>query len=341
MNLENDFAKLAELLKSRHEWLLVHSTGKSFSLETGEIEIEIKHNKILVGFLDDKGFQTWRIRSFEQKGEEILLNLARNFEKELEKIRLVPRVAASELSAAIELARLEKANEIARLIVAETLGAKLVRVALNEKNGRFAQIIFENRGGKQIAALSDVSGATATTENLIATAILWLARLQNRKKKPVETIWILAEKKRAKNAQKLCAVLRKNWQDKIEIFEVSGKGAKPQSVEEKVSNQSLQKFEPIVFKNLWREKTKEIQSSEKAQISRTAQEIVSIAPKNIDVVLTKQGETLRFLGLPFARVRKISGEEKVWFGIENERQILNEKKFAEFDNLIEELKIYR
>ncbi len=341
MNLEKDFAKLGELLKSRHEWLLVHSTGKSFSLQTDEIEIEIKHNKILIGFLDDKGFQAWRIRSFEQKGDEILLNLARNFEKELEKIRLVPRVAACELSAVIELARLVKANEIARLVITETRGAKIVRVALNEENGRFAQIIFENPDGRQVAALSDVSDATATTENLITTAILWLARLQNRKKKPVETVWILAEKKRAKSAQKLCAVLRKNWQDKIEIFEISGKSAKPQSDGKNVSNQSLQKLEPIVFKNLWCEKTKEIQASEKAQISQTAQEIADIVPENIDVVLTKQGETLRFLGLPFARVRQISGEEKVWFGIENKRQILSEKNFAEFDNLIEELKIYR
>ncbi len=341
MNLNGDFAKLGEMLKSRHEWLLVHSTGKSFSLLTNEIEIEIKHNKILVGFLNDKGFQTWRVRSFEQKGEEILLNLARNFEKELEKIRLVPRVAASELSAVIELARLEKANKIARLIIDETVGAKLVRVALNEQNGRFAQIIFENRGSRQIAALSDVSDATATTENLITTAILWLSKLQNRKKKPIETVWILAEKKRAKAAQKLCALLRKNWQNKIEIFEISGKSAKLQSEEKNASNKSLQKLEPIVFKNLWREKTKEIQSSEKTQISRTAQEIVGIAPANIDVVLTKQGETLRFFGLPFARVRQISGDEKVWFGIENKRQILSEKNFAEFLDLIEELKIYR
>ncbi len=69
------------------------------------------------------------------------------------------------------------------------------------------------------------------------------------------------------------------------------------------------------------------------QISRTAQEIVKIAPDKIDLFFTKQGETLRFEGLPFARVRKISGEEKCWFGIERDKQILNEKSRDEFFDL--------
>jgi len=45
--------------------------------------------------------------------------------------------------------------------------------------------------------------------------------------------------------------------------------------------------------------------------------------------------------LPFARVRKISGEEKAWFGVEGQKQILSEKTFAAFVKLIEELRIYR
>ncbi|HXG84465.1 MAG TPA: hypothetical protein VNI84_10595 [Pyrinomonadaceae bacterium] len=340
MNIENDFAKLRELLESRREWLLVDSSGKSFALGTGEIELELKTAKILVGFLDDKGFQTWRIVSFERKGDEIRLALARNFERERRKIRLVPRVSANDLSALIEAARLEKANEITRFIIAETPGAKLVRVALNIENGRLAQIMFEKPNGKQIAALSDVSGA-ATHENLLAFAILWLAKLQRRKKKPVETIWISADEKRSKNLQKLLALLRENWRDKIEIFEISRKGAKARSGAENALNQSLKKVESIALESLWREKPKKIKASENAQISCAAQEIVKLAPENIDVVLTKQGETVRFLGLPFARVRRISGEEKVWFGVENKRQILIENNFGEFAGLIEELKIYR
>jgi len=340
MNIENDFAELSGLLKLQNEWLIVHSSGKSFALQTVEIEIELKPGKILLGFLSDKGFQRWRIKSFKQKREEILLNLTRNFERDREKIRLVPRVSTSELTESVELARLEKANEIACSIIAEAGEAKLVRVALNEENGRFAQVIFELANGRQIAALADVSGA-ATHENLIAFAVFWLAKLQNRKKKPIETVWILSDKKRARNLQKLRALLRLNWKSKIEIFEISRKDAETQSGEKNTQNLVLKKLETIGLENLWREKSKKIQSLETAEISRTAQEIINLAPETVDAVLAKQGETLRFFGLPFARIRQTAGEEKVWFGTENKRQLLTENNFAEFTALIEELKIYR
>ncbi len=340
MNVENDFAKLAELLKARHEWLLVNRAGKSFALAASEIEIELKSNKILVGFLDEKGFQTWRVAAFEQKGDEILLELKRNFERDKEKIRLVPRVSASELTAAVELARLEKANEIARVIIAETTGAKLVKVVLNAENGRFAQILFETSKDRQVAAISDVSGAM-THENLLAFAVFWLAKLRARKKNPIGKVWVLADKKRAKNLQKLRALLRPYWQNAIEIFEISGQDARAQNENENAENQSLKKLETIGFSNLWREKTKKIELLESFELSRAAREIIEIAPDKIDAVFTKHGETLRFFGLSFARVRTISGAEKVWFGIENGLQILSENTLVEFSNLIEELKIYR
>ncbi len=340
MNLENDFAKLAELLKARHEWLLVNGAGKSFALRADEIEIELKLNKVLLSFLDEKGFQTWRVVSFAQKGDEILLELKHNFERDKEKIRLIPRVSASELSATVELARLEKANEITRIIVAEITGAKLVKVALNAENGRFAQIIFEILKDGQIAALSDVSGA-ATHENLLAVAVFWLAKLRARKKKPIGKIWILADRKRAKNLQKLRALLRPNWRNTIEIFEISRQDAKKQGEDKNTENQFLKKLETIDFSNLSREKTKKIESLESLQLSRAAQKIVEITPEKIDAIFTKHGETLRFFGLPFARVRTVSGAEKVWFGIEKGRRILSENTLAEFSNLIEELKTHR
>jgi hypothetical protein len=340
MNVENDFAKLAESLKARREWLLVNRAGKSFALGAGEIELELKLSKILVSFLDENGFQTWRVAAFEQKGDEVLLELKRNFERDKEKIRLVPRVSASELTAAVELARLEKANEIARVIIAETTGAKVVKVALNVENGRFAQILFETSKDEQIAAISDVSGAM-THENLLAFAVFWLAKLQARKKNPIGEVWILADKKRAKNLQKLRALLRSRWQNAIEIFEISGQDAKAQNENENAENQSLKKLETIAFSNLWCEKTRKIELLESFQLCRAAREIIEIAPEKIDAVFTKHGETLRFFGLPFARVRTISGAEKVWFGIENKRQILSENTLAEFSNLIDELKTYR
>ncbi len=340
MNLENDFAQLRKLLEARNEWLLIDSSGRSFALGSSEIEIEIRQNKILLGFLADAGFQTRRVASFEQKTDEILLTLARNFGKETEKIRFVPRVSAKQFSDSIELARFEKANEIARLVVAETRGAKLLKVALNVENGRLAQIIIEHKNGNQIAVLSDVSAA-ASPENLIVAAIFRLARLRKRKKNPVEILWIIAEKKRAKNMQNLHALLRNDWRGRIEIFEILREDAKIQTGENAPLNHSLKKLEILNLDDLWRGKPKKNQSPANDSTSRAALEIVRLAPENIDVVSVGQGETLRFSGLPFARVRRVGGKEKVWFGVGKKRQILGEKNLPEFAALVEELKIHR
>ena len=340
MNLENDFAQLNELFQARAEWLLVRPARASFALSANEIELEFKPNKILIGFTDDTGLQTWRVAAFEEKGTEILLNLARNFEKETEKIRFVPRASAGDLSAAIELARLEKADEIAALAVADAPGAKLVRVALNVENGRFAEAFIENKAGAQAAILADITD-TATAENLIATAILWLARLQNRKKKPVETVRIITEKKRAKSLQNLHALLRENWRGRIELFEIVREDAEARQAENERPNQSLKRLEILSLDDLWRGRPKKNQTLQNAEISRAAREIVNLAPGEIDVLLTAHGETLRFSGLPFARVRRVSGEEKVWFGVGNKRQPLGAKNMREFAALVEELKTHR
>lgn len=326
MNLEGALKEITETLKSCNEWLLIGAAGKTFAFRKDEIEIAKTGEKILFSFLDDKGFQTWRVAQFEKTKNEIVFKLTRNFGRERETIRLVPRAAANELSASVEAARLEQANRIASLIVSETEGARLVRVALNEDGGRFAQIVFENARGKQTAALADVTGAL-TPENLLTAAILWLSKLENRKTNPIENVWILADKRRAKNLQKLHTLLRENWKAKIKIFEISGARLNAKS--------------EMRIADLWREKAKKIQAAENREASRAAREIVKLAPDKIDSLFTNRGETLRFLGLPFARVRKVFDREKVWFGVERTRQVLNDSNLEEFRELIENLQTYR
>src|SRR4030095_3700193 len=58
--------------------------------------------------------------------------------------------------------------------------------------------------------------------------------------------------------------------------------------------------------------------------SITSQRIIDIAPNSIDVIYSRQGETLRFHGLPFARVRPLMGEEKAWLGTGRNSDILDD-----------------
>ncbi|MEJ7860454.1 MAG: hypothetical protein WKF90_02340 [Pyrinomonadaceae bacterium] len=335
-NPENIFIETSALLKSRNEWLLIGQSGKTFALERDEIELTFERGRIILGFLGEKGFQIWRVANCRVKDEKIIFDITRNFEKERKKIQLVPRILARALGDAVELARLEKANQIARLIVSETQNSKLIRVALNEENGRFAHIIFETASGEQMAALADVA-EQATPELFLTTAILWLAQLERRKKKPVSKMWILTEKKQTKNLQKLHALLRENYQRQIKLWEIFRKGTKARTDEEN----SLKEVASLKIKDLWRAKKSKFLLETSFEVSRTAREIISLAPEKTDFLFTKNGESLRFRGLPFARVRKVLNEEKVWFGIEKNKQILNETSRREFFELLENLEIYR
>ena len=333
MNPEIALAEITENLTLHNEWLIVHASGKSFALQQREIEITFERGRILLGFLDEKGFQLWRVADYEIEKGVLILDVTRNFQSETDRIKFVPRISADELSAAVELARLEKANQIANLIIVENSSSKLIRVALNKDNGRFAEIIFALSSKKQIAVLADVSDR-ATPEKLLTTAILWSVKLGNRKKNPIATIWILAEKKLYANLRKLHALLAKNWQAKICVKEIS------RSNSTTPENQIKEK-RTLEIADLWREKSPKISAAEMINLTQTATEIIKLAPDDVDVIFSKHGETVRFQGLPFARVRRIGAAEKCWFGIERERRILNEQTRAEFFDLIENLQIYR
>ncbi len=71
-------------------------------------------------------------------------------------------------------------------------------------------------------------------------------------------------------------------------------------------------------------------------------EIIAMAPEEIDVIFSRQGETLRFRGLPFARVRKTLGTEKGWFGIDRRRRpVYGPDSRVELETLVEELRFHR
>jgi hypothetical protein len=69
--------------------------------------------------------------------------------------------------------------------------------------------------------------------------------------------------------------------------------------------------------------------------------IIEMSPENIDIVYSRQGETLRFLGLPFARVRSMMGQEKAWFGVTRNRQLLNDASAGHLAELIASLELDR
>jgi len=323
--------ELRELVASRHEWLLVRELGKTFPLEWHEIEIAADGDKTHFGFLDDKGFHTWRLNSFAcDITGEITIDVAGAFARKQETMRLVPRISAAELAAEVELARLKKANDIAQLLAQNFPEIKLGRVALNVENGRLAQIEFDTVDEVPMAATADVTG-TLTVETIIGSAMLWIDKLGLRKKKPVNDIWIICEKRQPRNAQKLHALLNDRWKAKITIIEIDRKPEPPLLVQ-------LPKRK---IGELWREKARKLTLPPENAPSKTSEKIIDISPDRIDIIYSRQGETLRFHGLPFARIRPLMGQEKAWFGTMRDRRMLLDENWDDLIDLTNMLEINR
>ena len=68
------------------------------------------------------------------------------------------------------------------------------------------------------------------------------------------------------------------------------------------------------LEELWKKRLARFRPVAPPAISESAQAIMAEAPDAIDVVQARHGETLRYFGLPFARVRRIDrlGVRLVW-----------------------------
>lgn len=309
--------ELRELLDATHEWLLLRGSGRAFPIENQLIEIDDKDR---LSLLDEGGWKTWRLNECRLDGAELVVDASGQFGGEREEMRLIPRTPAAELTAEIELARLVKANEIASLIAGHYVSSKLARVALNNETGRLAQVSFETADKVQMAAIADVT-SKMTVEAVFTAAILWLDKLSRQKKKPVNDLIIVCEKRAAKNAQKLHALLAEYWKNKITIVEI----------DRKTEPAALVELPKRKIRDLWRQRSKRFRLPDQPVISETAERIVKLAPDEIDIIYSRQGETLRFRGLPFARIRVMLGKETAWFGVGRERKMLDEN----FDDLVE------
>lgn len=320
---------LDQLLDASPEWLIVGESGRAFSVTRSEIEIDSGEGKTLFGVIDEHGFRSRRVEDFSSERDEIHVTLAAAYGGELETLRLVPRVSAAELSANVELARLTRANEIASLVEQFEPGVKIVRVGLNKGSGRFAEIIAD-LGAKRFGVYADVAGG-ATAEALLASAILWFERLQMRAKKPARELHIVVEKRAATNLQKLHALLKAPMRASIKIFEIDRKAG-------------VEKLKPraeLSIGRLWREKPKKLNLPNEIAAGETARRIIDLAPKEIDVIHSRHGETLRFNGIAFARIRLMAGRETAWFGIERAKRPLNEESWPELGRLLDDLRLYR
>lgn len=321
-------AEITEVLETYFEWLLIDPAGRTFPLRNDEIEITDGERKVLFGFVGDKGFREWRLRSFERDGAEILLELSAGLGRDAGEFRMVPRTPAGELSREIVAARLEKANLIAAAMAELLAGNKLKRVSLNAGNGRLAEISLTDKYGACTVVIADVT-LQLTHESVLASAMVQLEKLKLRRKDPVKSIVIAAEKTQARNLRKLHALLRRP--ENITIAELT-------AADEKFTARQMR---PLRISELWRAPSAKLRIPSELLPGRISRRIIEMSPEKIDVIFSRQGETLRFLGLPFVRVRTLMGTERAWFGVGTEKRPLTDETEGSLVSLIEDLERYR
>jgi len=313
-------------IASHFEWLFAPANGRTFPLRRTEIDVSYVSGKVLLGVFDDSGYAISRVRSVQLEDGALILELTSEFGRTREKASLIPRPSARELGQSVELARLQRANLIGTALTEAAPRYSLTRVAISIENGRLAQIFARDLIGTEIALLCDVTG-TMTHEAVMTSAVIWFEKLRARKK-PIAELWVAAERKQAKNLQKLLALFDRRVASRFRLFEIENSADKPELAELKPAR-------------LWRERKRKVTLPERLEPSESAARILNIAPDSTDIIYSKQGETIRYLGLPFARVRTVASHERAWFGLDRDRRMLTDDSSSDFLELVADLELYR
>ena len=192
--------------------------------------------------------------------------------------------------------------------------AKIERAILSpgmrrDQPGRYARIILrlpaERIAVTGTVAQSDVRNVDA----LFSSALLWFQRvLESPKRPPIYRLLLVGEHGIVEAARARHVLLRDSFRDRIELLEID---------DEWTEVTSVSAFER---KHLWRKRLTRFPPVNEPETSDRANEILANAPQSIDIVASRHGQTLRFHGLPFARVRTVMNQDRIWFGIEGSRR---------------------
>ena len=258
---------------------------------------------------------------------------------EVAAIELVPRASAKALVATIAAARQARCEMLAQL-VAESFekhpAAKIERATLSpgmrrDQPGRYARIILR-LSHERIAVTGTVAQSDPrNVDSLFSSALLWFTRLQTAPKRPpINRLLIVVDSNILEAARQRHVLLRDTLRQRIELMKIDDEW------------RTVELTATWERKYLWRKRlTRFPRPLETPAIDRV-DEIVATAPHAIDVVASRHGQTLRYHGLPFARVRRVMERDRIWFGIEgSNRRLLDEYHQRDWWKLLSDLQTYR
>lgn len=331
---------LSALLDARGAWLLREGhDGRCVELRRGDLALRVAGGALVLSYCGESGLRAWRVSAWRAEGEALCLEASGRVGARRALLRLVPRASVASAREALADARRAECERLAALVCREA-GASLERASLSAgarrgEPGRWARILFR-RGGARLAATAPVFQAGAEdAESFLASALLWLARLgESARGAGVGGLRLVAPRALAAAVCERVPLLRADLRALVDVYELNEGEAVPTRLRAPTLDELLDAPSP----RLARPATD--------APSELAASLVALAPVEIDSLRARKGETLRYLGLPFARVRRVAGREQLWFGVGGgvggrSRTLFDEASAPDFLKLLAELSAHR
>jgi len=329
--------RLAEILDAHAGWFCAETReGASVPLGRGEWELETAHGALHFSYRTVRGaLRLWRVAGWEWTGERLRLDATRRLGAERAVLELVPRASVREGIESLRAARRAACERLAAL-ACETAGdARVERASLSaggrrSEPGRYARITL--RVGRERVAFTGAVVALGAHEidAFLASALLWWTRSgSDSNRAGARRLWLVIPPGLREATAERLALLREDVRRVIRLFE---------------TDEGWQNLSQVALPSL--EQTlaaaSRVRRPPPAELSETAARIVALAPEAIDAVRVRHGETLRFHGLSFARVRSWMRRERVWFGTGRApRLLLDSNNWPQLSKLIDELREHR
>lgn len=311
--------------------------GRSpLNINHDEFEFSAEHSRLMFSCWTETGSRTWRVIHWNWSDDKLLLKVTRRMGAEAASIELIPRASARAIVANITAARQERCEKLAKLVSEFVANSKVENVRLSpgmrrDQPGRYARIILrlphERIAVTGTVAQSDVRNVDA----LFSSALLWFQRVLESPKRPsIQRLLLVVEHGILEAAGQRDVLLRDSLRDRIGLLEIDDQWS---------AVTTASRFER---RHLWRKRLSRFPPVNQSELGDRANEILTYAPQAIDVVVSRHGQTLRFHGLPFARVRTVMNQDRIWFGIEgSRRQQLDAFHQQDWAKLFRDLETYR
>lgn len=328
--------QIAGVISQHAEWFFTQNDASPFALNRNEIEFDISAGRLIFSSWSESGIKFWRVNAWEWNGQSIVLQASRRMGAESPLIELIPRASAKALAATIRAARQARSEKLALLACAYEPGKRIERCSLSPgvrrgEPGRYARILLFHKTRRVAVTASVVPSRPSSVDAYLSSALLWFKRTSERIKPPyIEELWLIISPESHNALKQRVALLRPALRQIIKIF----------TVDSDLTSLSLE--DCLERRDLWKQRLARFPPVPPAQLTPRTLQLIAEDPAAIDVVHARQGQTLRYFGLPFARVRTLMDQDRVWFGIDAaHRRLLEAATFDAWARLIDDLRTHR